>query len=490
MVSFGNLPKRRGRIFRFGVQRYGEAKELCKGQGKIVGKERVPRIRSSATGYSFFRRFAAASKPPLFLMSIITQIHARQIFDSRGNPTIEVDVTTDSGAMGRAAVPSGASTGKHEAVELRDNDKDKFMGKGVLTAVDNVNTRIAEELIGFSVYEQGLIDKIMRELDGTPNKANLGANAILGVSLAAARAAAQDCGMPLYRYVGGVGANTLPVPMMNILNGGSHADNSIDFQEFMIMPTGAPSFSEALRWGTEIFHHLKDVLKKQGFSTNVGDEGGFAPNIKSNEEAIKIVLQAIEVAGYRPGEDVFIAMDAAVSEFYEDGMYHFKKSTGDKLTSSQMVDYWADWVNKYPIISLEDGMDEDDWSGWKALTDRVGKQTQLVGDDLFVTNVDRLQRGIDENIANAILIKVNQIGTLTETIDAVNLGRRNGYKSIMSHRSGETEDSTIADLAVALSTGQIKTGSASRSDRMAKYNQLLRIEEELGELAYFPGKKM
>ncbi len=423
-------------------------------------------------------------------MSFISQIHARQIFDSRGNPTVEVDVTLDSGVMGRAAVPSGASTGKHEAVELRDGDKSMYMGKGVLKAVENVNSRIAEELVGFSVYEQALLDKIMIELDGTPNKANLGANAILGVSLAVARAAAQDAGMPLYRYVGGVGANTLPVPMMNILNGGSHADNSIDFQEFMIMPTGAPTFSEALRWGTEIFHHLKDVLKKKGFSTNVGDEGGFAPNIKSNEEAIQIVLQAIETAGYRPGEDVFIAMDAAVSEFYEDGMYHFKKSTGDKLTSSQMVDYWADWVKKYPIISLEDGMDEDDWTGWKALTERVGQQTQLVGDDLFVTNVDRLQRGIDEGIANAILIKVNQIGTLTETINAVNLGRRNGYKSIMSHRSGETEDSTIADLAVALNTGQIKTGSASRSDRMAKYNQLLRIEEELGEVAYFPGKKM
>ncbi|MBU6120547.1 phosphopyruvate hydratase [Hymenobacter artigasi] len=423
-------------------------------------------------------------------MSFISQIHARQIFDSRGNPTVEVDVTLDSGVVGRAAVPSGASTGKHEAVEMRDNDKSMYMGKGVLKAVENVNSRIAEELVGFSVYEQALLDKIMIELDGTPNKANLGANAILGVSLAAARAAAQDAGMPLYRYIGGVGASTLPVPMMNILNGGSHADNSIDFQEFMIMPTGASSFSEALRWGTEIFHHLKDVLKKQGFSTNVGDEGGFAPNIKSNEDAIKIVLQAIETAGYRPGEDVFIAMDAAVSEFYEDGVYHFKKSTGDKLTSSQMVDYWADWVKKYPIISLEDGMDEDDWSGWKSLTERVGKQTQLVGDDLFVTNVDRLQRGIDENIANAILIKVNQIGTLTETIAAVNLGRRNGYKSIMSHRSGETEDSTIADLAVALNTGQIKTGSASRSDRMAKYNQLLRIEEELGEVAYFPGKKM
>jgi enolase len=423
-------------------------------------------------------------------MSFISQIHARQIFDSRGNPTVEVDVTLDSGVMGRAAVPSGASTGKHEAVEMRDEDNGQYMGKGVLKAVDNVNSRIAEELVGFSVYEQALLDKIMLEMDGTPNKANLGANAILGVSLAAARAAALDANIPLYRYVGGVGASTMPVPMMNILNGGSHADNSIDFQEFMIMPVGASSFTEAMRWGSEIFHTLKGVLKKQGLSTNVGDEGGFAPNIKSNEEAIKVVLQAIEVAGYRPGEDVMIAMDAAVSEFYSDGMYHFKKSTGDKLTSSQMADYWADWVNKYPIISIEDGMDEDDWAGWKLHTESLGHKIQLVGDDLFVTNVDRLQRGIDENIANAILIKVNQIGTLTETIAAVNLGRRNGYKSIMSHRSGETEDSTIADLAVALNTGQIKTGSASRSDRMAKYNQLLRIEEELGEVAYFPGKKM
>ena len=423
-------------------------------------------------------------------MSFISQIHARQIFDSRGNPTVEVDVTLDSGVMGRAAVPSGASTGKHEAVEMRDEDSTQYMGKGVLKAVDNVNSRIAEELVGFSVYEQALLDKIMLEMDGTPNKANLGANAILGVSLAAARAAALDANMPLYRYVGGVGASTMPVPMMNILNGGSHADNSIDFQEFMIMPVGASSFTEAMRWGSEIFHTLKGVLKKQGLSTNVGDEGGFAPNIKSNEEAIKVVLQAIEVAGYRPGEDVMIAMDAAVSEFYSDGMYHFKKSTGDKLTSSQMADYWADWVSKYPIISIEDGMDEDDWAGWKLHTESLGSKIQLVCDDLFVTNVDRLQRGIDEKIANAILIKVNQIGTLTETIAAVNLGRRNGYKSIMSHRSGETEDNTIADLAVALNTGQIKTGSASRSDRMAKYNQLLRIEEELGEVAYYPGRKM
>ncbi|UOQ53322.1 phosphopyruvate hydratase [Hymenobacter cellulosivorans] len=423
-------------------------------------------------------------------MSIISAIHARQIFDSRGNPTVEVDVTTESGVVGRAAVPSGASTGKHEAVELRDDDKSKYMGKGVLKAVENVNSKIAEELLGFSVFEQGLLDKIMLEIDGTPNKANLGANAILGASLAIARAAAQEAGMPLYRYVGGVGATTLPVPMMNILNGGSHADNSIDFQEFMIMPVGASSFSEALRWGTEIFHHLKNVLKKQGFSTNVGDEGGFAPNIKSNEDAIKIVLQAIETAGYKPGDDVMIAMDAAASEFYDGTHYHFKKSTGDKLTSDEMVAYWTDWTKKYPIISIEDGMDEDDWTGWKNLTTSIGSTTQLVGDDLFVTNVQRLQRGIDEQIANAILIKVNQIGTLTETIDAINLGRRNGYKSIMSHRSGETEDNTIADLAVALNTGQIKTGSASRSDRMAKYNQLLRIEEELGEIAYFPGRKM
>ncbi|AMJ67076.1 phosphopyruvate hydratase [Hymenobacter sp. PAMC 26628] len=423
-------------------------------------------------------------------MSIISQIHARQIFDSRGNPTIEVDVTTDSGATGRAAVPSGASTGVHEAVELRDGDKAMYQGKGVLKAVENVNTTLAEELVGFSVYEQGLIDKIMRELDGTPNKGNLGANAILGVSLAAARAAAQDAGMPLYRYVGGVGATTLPVPMMNILNGGSHADNKIDFQEFMVMPVGASSFSEALRWGTDIFHTLKTVLKKKGYSTNVGDEGGFAPDIQSNEEAIQIVLQAIEQAGYQPGEQVMIALDPAASEFFEDGHYHFKKSTGEKLTPEQMVSYWVDWTKKYPIISIEDGLAEDDWAGWKSITDQVGKKIQLVGDDLFVTNVERLQRGIDEHIANAILIKVNQIGTLTETIDAVSLGRRNGYKSIMSHRSGETEDSTIADLAVALNTGQIKTGSASRSDRMAKYNQLLRIEEELGEIAYFPGRKM
>ncbi|TLV00575.1 phosphopyruvate hydratase [Dyadobacter luticola] len=422
-------------------------------------------------------------------MSTIQSVHARQILDSRGNPTIEVDIRTENGYLGRAAVPSGASTGKHEAVELRDDDKSVYVGKGVLKAVENVNDIIFPELIGCSVFEQNLIDKIMLELDGTPNKAKLGANAILGVSLAAAKAAAQEANLPLYRYVGGTNANTLPVPMMNILNGGSHADNSIDFQEFMIMPAKADTFSQALRMGVEVFHTLKTVLKSKGYSTNVGDEGGFAPNIKSNEEAIEIVIQAIEKAGYKPGEEIFIAMDAAVSEFYEDGLYHFKKSDGRKLTSPEMADYWTQWVAKYPIISIEDGMDEDDWAGWKTLTDSVGSKCQLVGDDLFVTNVTRLQQGIESQIANAVLVKVNQIGSLTETIDTVNLAKRNSYKSIMSHRSGETEDATIADLAVALNTGQIKTGSASRSDRMAKYNQLLRIEEELGESAYFPGLK-
>ncbi|WP_439555319.1 phosphopyruvate hydratase [Dyadobacter sp.] len=422
-------------------------------------------------------------------MSTIQSVHARQILDSRGNPTIEVDIRTENGYLGRAAVPSGASTGKHEAVELRDDDKSVYVGKGVLKAVENVNDIIFPELIGCSVFEQNLIDKIMLELDGTPNKGKLGANAILGVSLAAAKAAAQEANLPLYRYVGGTNANTLPVPMMNILNGGSHADNSIDFQEFMIMPAKADTFSQALRMGVEVFHTLKTVLKSKGYSTNVGDEGGFAPNIKSNEEAIEIVIQAIEKAGYKPGEEIFIAMDAAVSEFYEDGLYHFKKSDGRKLSSAEMADYWTQWVAKYPIISIEDGMDEDDWAGWKTLTESVGSKCQLVGDDLFVTNVTRLQQGIESQIANAVLVKVNQIGSLTETIDTVNLAKRNSYKSIMSHRSGETEDATIADLAVALNTGQIKTGSASRSDRMAKYNQLLRIEEELGESAYFPGLK-
>ncbi len=423
-------------------------------------------------------------------MGLIEQIVARQIFDSRGNPTIEVDVHTENGFVGRAAVPSGASTGTHEAVELRDGDKSAYMGKGVLKAVNNVNEIIAPELLGASVFEQNLVDKIMIELDGTANKGKLGANAILGVSLALAKAAAQEAGMPLYRYIGGVSANTLPVPMMNIINGGSHADNSIDFQEFMIMPVGASSFTEAMKMGTEIFHNLAKVLKANGMSTNVGDEGGFAPNIKSNEEALKTVIQAIEKAGFRPGEDVMIAFDAAASEFYdaETKMYHLKKSTGEKLTSSQMASFWADLAKRYPIASIEDGMAEDDWSGWAELTKLLGHNTQLVGDDLFVTNVTRLQEGIDKKIANSILVKVNQIGSLTETISAVAMAQRANYSSVMSHRSGETEDNTIADLAVALNCGQIKTGSCSRSDRMAKYNQLLRIEEELGETAYFPGK--
>lgn len=422
-------------------------------------------------------------------MSSIAHIHARQILDSRGNPTIEVDVFTEAGSVGRAAVPSGASTGTHEAVELRDGNKKRYLGKSVENAVNNVNSTIAEELAGMEVSDQRGIDLAMIELDGSPNKANLGANAILGVSLAAAKAAAAEASMPLYRYVGGVNAALLPVPMMNILNGGSHADNSIDFQEFMIMPANARSFAEALRMGTEVFHHLKDVLKKKGMSTNVGDEGGFAPNLKSNEEAIQTVLQAIEKAGFKPGEDMWIAMDAASSEFYnaEEGVYHFKKSTGDKLTSAQLVDYWADWCNKYPILSIEDGLAEDDWNGWKLLTEKVGNKVQLVGDDLFVTNVERLGEGIEKGIANSILVKVNQIGTLTETINAVQLAMNNGYTAVMSHRSGETEDTTIADLAVALRCGQIKTGSASRSDRIAKYNQLLRIEEMLGSSGRYHG---
>jgi enolase len=423
-------------------------------------------------------------------MSIIIDITARQILDSRGNPTVEVDVLTENGCLGRAAVPSGASTGTHEAVELRDNDKSVYMGKGVLKAVENVNARIAPELMGLDVFEQNMLDKLMIQLDGTPNKGNLGANAILGVSMAIAKAAAQESRQPLYRYIGGVNANTLPVPMMNILNGGAHADNKIDFQEFMVMPFGAKSFSEGLRMGTEIFHHLKSVLKKKGYSTNVGDEGGFAPNMQSNVEAIETVLLAIEAAGYRPGEDVYIAMDAASSEMWnaEEKVYHFHKSSGEKLTSSEMVAYWTDWSKKYPIISIEDGLAEDDWSGWADLTKSIGKDVQLVGDDLFVTNVTRLQEGVKNNIANSILVKVNQIGTLTETIDAVNLAHTNGFTSVMSHRSGETEDYTIADLAVALNCGQIKTGSASRSDRIAKYNQLLRIEEELGNNAKYLGK--
>ncbi len=420
-------------------------------------------------------------------MSYIAKISARQILDSRGNPTVEVDVFTSNGVLGRAAVPSGASTGIHEAVELRDGDEGYYLGKGVQKAVNNVNTVLNEALEGQYIMDQAAIDNYMRSLDGTANKSKLGANAILGVSLAIAKAAAQETGMPLYRYVGGVGANTLPVPMMNILNGGSHADNKIDIQEFMVMPFGANTFSEGLQIGTEIFHTLKGVLKGKGHSTNVGDEGGFAPNLGSNEEAIEVVLEAISKAGYTPGEDVHIALDAASSEFYKEGKYVFD-STGDKRTSSEMVDFWKEWTAKYPIVSIEDGLAEDDWDGWKLLTDAIGDKVQIVGDDLFVTNTQRLAQGIQNGIANSILIKVNQIGTLSETIDSVNMATRNGYTSVMSHRSGETSDSTIADLAVALNTGQIKTGSASRSDRVAKYNQLLRIEEELGAIAYYPGK--
>lgn len=423
-------------------------------------------------------------------MSQIAKIHARQVLDSRGNPTIEVDVYTSSGVLGRAIVPSGASTGKHEAVELRDGDKKMYQGKGVLKAVENVNTKIAKELEGINIFEQNALDQIMILLDGTPNKAKLGANAILAVSLAAAKAAAEELGMPLYRYIGGVNANTLPIPLMNILNGGAHADNKIDFQEFMIVPTGADTFSDALRMGVDVFHQLKAVLKKKGYSSNVGDEGGFAPNIGSNEEAIETVLSAIEAAGYKPGEDIYIALDPAATEFYDEKakVYHFHKSNGKKLKSEEMVDYWVNWSKKYPIISIEDGMAEDDWKGWSLMTQKLGDKIQLVGDDLFVTNVTRLQKGISDKVANSILIKVNQIGTLTETINAVNLATRNAYTSVISHRSGETEDTTIADLAVGLNCGQIKTGSASRTDRIAKYNQLLRIEEELGPMANYPGR--
>jgi enolase len=422
-------------------------------------------------------------------MALIAKIHARQILDSRGNPTVEVEVYTDSGHVGRAAVPSGASTGVHEAVELRDLDKGIYLGKGVTKAVQNVVTTLNDELVGASVFDQVGIDRLMIALDGTENKAILGANAILGVSLATARAASEMMGMPLYRYVGGVGANTLPIPLMNIINGGAHADNKVDVQEFMIMPVGAETFSEALRMGAETFHHLKSVLKKKGFATNVGDEGGFAPNFKSNEEALQYVMQAIEAAGYKPGDDICIALDCASTEFYNaDKKKYVLESTGEELSSAEMVSYWKSWTEKYPIVSIEDGCAEDDWDGWKLLTESLGGHIQLVGDDLFVTNVNRLGRGIQEDIANSILIKVNQIGTLSETIDAVQLATRYSYTSIMSHRSGETEDTTIADLAVALNTGQIKTGSASRSDRIAKYNQLLRIEEALGGTAYYPGK--
>ncbi len=423
-------------------------------------------------------------------MSAIIDIHARQILDSRGNPTVEVEVITEDGALGRAAVPSGASTGIHEAAELRDGDAKVYMGKGVLNAVSNVNNEIADKLIGYDVFEQNQIDRAMIALDGTENKGRLGANAILAVSLAAAKAAAIECNMPLYRYIGGVNANTLPIPLMNILNGGAHADNAIDFQEFMIVPTNADTFSEALQMGTSVFHHLKSVLKKKGYSTNVGDEGGFAPNIQSNEEAIETVLTAIEAAGFKPGKDIYIAMDAATSELWDEkkGLYVFKKSDKRELSPADMVSYWTEWVNKYPIISIEDGCAEDDWNGWAQLTKAIGSKCQLVGDDLFVTNVKRLSKGIKDGVANSILVKVNQIGSLTETIDTVNMATKAAYTNIMSHRSGETEDTTIADLAVALNSGQIKTGSASRTDRIAKYNQLIRIEEELGHTAYFPGK--
>jgi enolase len=425
-------------------------------------------------------------------MSYIAEIHARQILDSRGNPTVEVDIVTDQDVLGRAAVPSGASTGAHEAVELRDGDKKVYLGKGVLKAVNNVNNIIAEKVLGLEVADQAGLDNLMIELDGTPNKSKLGANAMLAVSMAAAKAAAQEAGLPLYRYVGGTNAKTLPIPMMNILNGGAHADNKIDFQEFMVMPVGAASFHEGLRWGVEVFHALKSVLKKKGYSTNVGDEGGFAPDIQSNDEAIDTVMSAIGAAGFKVGSQMAIALDPAVSELYdsEKKQYRFHKSDGRKLSPEKMVDYWSNWVKNYPIVSIEDGMAEDDWKGWKLMTDALGEKIQLVGDDLFVTNVERLQKGIDSGVANALLVKVNQIGTITETINAVTLAQHNGYNTIMSHRSGETEDTTIADLAVALNCGQIKTGSASRTDRIAKYNQLLRIEEMLGKNAIFPKGKI
>jgi enolase len=422
-------------------------------------------------------------------MLLIEDIIAREILDSRGNPTIEVDVILEDGTYGRAAIPSGASTGTQEAVELRDNDPKRFLGKGVQKAVKNVNEIIADNLVGFDPFDQVKIDNMLIELDGTENKSNLGANAILGVSLAVAKAAANALGMPLYRYIGGTNAKVIPVPMMNIINGGKHADNNVDFQEFMIMPVGAPKFSEALRMGAEVFHNLKSVLKKKGYNTAVGDEGGFAPNLKSNEEAIEVILEAIEKAGYKPGEDVSVALDPAASEFYDETKkkYVFKKSDGSELTSEEMVNYWKNWVEKYPIISLEDGMSELDWDGWKLLTDELGKKIQLVGDDIFVTNPEILSKGIEKGIANSILIKLNQIGTLTETLDTIELAKKAGYTSVISHRSGETEDTTIADLAVATNVGMIKTGSTSRTDRIAKYNQLLRIEEELDTTAVFLG---
>ncbi|MCG0239417.1 MAG: phosphopyruvate hydratase [Firmicutes bacterium] len=422
-------------------------------------------------------------------MTTIVSIHGREILDSRGNPTVEVEVTLSCGAVGRAAVPSGASTGAHEAIELRDGDKSRYLGKGVLKAVQNVNEVIAQEIVGMDALDQIAIDQALIQLDGTPNKGRLGANAILGVSLAVAKAAAAALEIPLYRYVGGVGARTLPVPMMNILNGGKHADNNVDIQEFMIFPAGAPSFREALRWGTEVFHNLKKVLAGRGLNTAVGDEGGFAPDLRSNEEALEAIIEAIQKAGYTPGKDIFLCLDAAATELYDNGKYHLK-GEGKEFTAEELVEFWARWVEKYPIVSIEDGMAEDDWEGWRLLTERLGGKVQLVGDDLFVTNVERLQQGIDRGVANSILIKVNQIGTLTETLAAVELARSAGYTAIMSHRSGETEDVTIADLAVATGVGQIKTGAPSRTDRVAKYNQLLRIEEELGEAARFPGVKV
>lgn len=423
-------------------------------------------------------------------MSEIIDIRSREVLDSRGNPTVEVDVLTRSGIMGRAMVPSGASTGKHEAVELRDGDNSRFLGKGTLKACENVNKFLREALIGQNIFDQIRIDEMMLEIDGTENKSKLGANAILGVSLAVAKAAAKESNLPLYKYIGGVNAHMLPVPMMNILNGGSHADNSIDFQEFMVMPIGADYFSEALRMGVEVFHSLKKVLKDKGYSTNVGDEGGFAPNLKSNEEAIETILYAIEKAGFKPGDDIMIALDPASSEYYleDEKKYHLKKSSGEKLTSEQMIAYWKNWVYKYPIISIEDALAEDDWDGWKLFTKELGDKIQIVGDDLFVTNPYRLQQGIEEQAANAILIKLNQIGSLTETLDVINMAKSHSFANVISHRSGETEDTTIADLAVGMNAGQIKTGSASRTDRIAKYNQLMRIEEELGNMAYFPGK--
>jgi enolase 1/2/3 len=444
---------------------------------------------SHVVRFIYNRQSCEPTKDALMPIMNIADIHAREVLDSRGNPTVEAEVTLANGTSGRAMVPSGASTGEHEAVELRDDDHQRFLGKGVLKAVENVNREIAEALANFDASDQRALDQKMIELDGTENKGRLGANAILAVSMAAARASATAFGLPLYRYLGGAGANTLPVPMMNILNGGAHADNNVDFQEFMVMPVGAESFSDALRWGVEVFHTLKGVLKKRGYNTAVGDEGGFAPSVKSNVEAIEVVLEAIQQAGYKPGEEIGIALDPAASEFYQDGKYVFKKSDRSAKSSDDMVRFWAKWANDYPIISLEDGLSEEDWDGWQNLTKELGSKIQLVGDDLFVTNVQFLQQGIDKNVANSILVKVNQIGTVSETLDAIDLARRNGYTSVISHRSGETEDTFIADLAVATGAGQIKTGSASRTDRIAKYNQLLRIEEELGGAARFLGLK-